>query len=248
MTARILTIDLERLPGSVPIFDARVRGGYIHPSRWTSYPTTLCFAAKWYGRKAVEFHATWLDPEAMLRRSWELYDEADIVVTYNGKKADNRWLRDDWAQAKMTPPSPWRDVDLYTVNKSTFGFESASLDHLCERLGLPRKVDHYDPTVARAAADGDAKAQARIKRYNVGDVRITEAAYEALRPWVKAHPNLGLYSGADKACSSCGSEDIAPNGWTRTALTTYALYRCNSCGANLRTAHRKNGAGIRGAS
>lgn len=244
---RILTIDLERQSGLARIFDAKVRGGYIHPAKWTRLPSTLCFSAKWLDRKAVEFRSVWDDPAALLERSWQLYDEADIVVTYNGRRADNRWLRDDWAVAGKPPPRPWRDVDLYVVNKSLFGFESASLDHLCQRLGLPRKVDHYDPAVADLAAAGDVKAQRRLRRYNVGDVKATEAAYLRLLPWMTNHPPVGLWTGDPRCCPNCGGTELTRVGYHRTPLTSFAQYRCQGCGAVARNNFVKSRVEMRGA-
>jgi hypothetical protein len=244
-TARVLILDIERLPGMVPIFDQRT-SGYIPVYKWTRLPSLLCFAAKWYGkRKPIEFLSAWDDPELMVRRAWELYDEADIVVGYNQIRFDNRHLKSEWLMAGLPPPSPWKNVDLFAVNRSTFGFESKSLQHLCDRLGLPGKSGHYDPATAERCMAGDVTAQRLMTRYNRGDVRITEAAYDALRPWITNHPHMSTLNTV--TCNRCASADLTPQPKNyRANVLEYAAYRCNNCGATVAAGHVRRVARTRG--
>lgn len=249
---RILTIDLERLPGRFTrdIWEGRdlARIGYLHPDRWTELPSTLCASWKWHGTSRVGFVAEWDAAEDFhtSRTLLALLDEADIVVTYNGGRADLKWLRQDWAQAGLAPPTPFRHVDLYLVARREFAFESKSLRHLCERLGLDNKDGHYNADEARAAAAGDVKAQRRLTRYNKQDVRVTEAVFDRLRPFVRGI-NFGLYreDGA-RCCPSCGSEQLEPAGWATTAVTRYPAFRCSSCGSVSRGKHRAAAVPMRG--
>jgi len=232
--AKILIIDIERLPGLARAWDQKTR--FIHISNFTRLPSLLCLAAKWHGQKPVEFLSAWEDPAAMVRRSWELYDEADIVVTYNGVRFDNRHLKSEWLLAGMPPPRPWKDVDLFAVNRSTFGFESKSLQHLCYRLGLDLKSGHYDAVMAEKCIDGGGAAQRTMKRYNIGDVKITEQAYDRLRGWIPGHPIMGgPVADGELFCNQCGSGDLRRDGWTLASVQQYALYRCENCGANVRS-------------
>lgn len=61
-----------------------------------------------------------------------------------------------------------------------------------------------------------------------------------LVPWIANHPPVGLWSGDPRCCPNCGGTDLERNGWNRTALTTYAAYRCQDCGANARNNFVKN--------
>jgi DNA-directed RNA polymerase subunit RPC12/RpoP len=171
----------------------------------------------------------------MVRRAWEIYDEADIIVGYNTIRFDNRHLKSDWLVAGMSPPAPWKNVDLFTVNKATFGFESKSLQHLCDRLGLPGKSGHYDPAMAERCMAGSEIDQRKMRRYNVGDVKITETAYDALRPWIHNHPHISSNYGADITCNACGSSRLTPLPKPyRANVLEYAAYRCDQCGANVK--------------
>lgn len=243
--AKILVVDIERLPGLARIWDQKTR--FVHINNFTRLPSLLCFAAKWYGNKTTEFHAAWDDQAAMVQRSWEMYDEADIVVTYNGIRFDNKHLKSDWLLAGMPPPKPWKDVDLYAVNSRTFGFESKSLQHLCYRLGLDLKSGHYDAVMAEACMDGDAKAQATMRRYNIGDVKITEQAYDRLRGWMPGHPHLGINATDETlTCNQCGSTNLTRNGTKLAEQIVYTLYRCE-CGANVQATRHARAAVTRGA-
>lgn len=243
--ANVLIIDIERLPGLARVWEPKTR--YVPITQFTKLPSLLCFAAKWYGQRTVEFHAGWDNHDQMVAKAWELYDKADIVVTYNGLSFDNRHLKSDWLVAGMPPPKPWKDVDLYRVNRTHFGFESKSLNHLCYRLGLDTKSGHYDAVTAEQAMAGDQAAQRRMKRYNVGDVKITEQAYDRLRPWISNHPFMGeLPTNDTRKCNACSSTNLVRNGTYRAVAIDYVLYRCADCGANVRGGSHSRAAATRG--
>lgn len=248
---RVLVIDLERLPGQVTldVFDPRQRSDYIHASRWDSYPSTLCFSWRWWGEKRTRFAATWRG-DNLAELSWDLYSEATHVVTFNGRKADNRWARDDWLLAGLPEPVPWRDIDLYLIARSQFAFEAKSLDFLAHRLGLEGKRGHYDPVQARAAAGGDVKAQRALERYNRQDVAVTLAVFERLLPLAKfPGVNLGLWAAdmAEHRCPKCGHDEFdIESQWAGTPQTLYALYRCRNCHGLARSANRKHATPMRG--
>jgi hypothetical protein len=243
---RILTIDLERIPGSLTmdVWEPRdfARINYVHPDRWSQLPSTLCIGAKWLGERGTMFAAAWEsdDPHHVARVAWDLVNEADAVITYNGRRADEKWLRQDWAVAGLGPPSPYRSVDLYRVVRREFAFESNSLRHACERFGLPSKWGHYSAQEARAALAGETKAQSRMRRYNLQDVKITENLAVELGPWLaREWPHAGLSNNLERCCWLCGSEALTQHGMTNTVLTRFALLRCE-CGAWSRLNHRQH--------
>ena len=252
---RVLTIDLERLPGEFTrdIWEPRdlKRLNYLHPDRWDRLPSTLCFSARWWGARTYEWAAAWDNPDDpwhVARAAHELYEQADVVLTYNGNRADNKWLQSDWVEAGLHKPAPWKSIDLFIVARRSFAFESKSLDHLCKRLGVVTKNGRYDAAEAKAAMAGDEALQRRLKRYNQGDVRATEAAAEVLIDggWVPEWPHAGLWTGAERSCWKCGSEDgLVRDGRAYTAVTAYARYRCSDCGAYSRNNNRQGSVSMR---
>ena len=250
---RILTLDIERLPGRVELEMWHPRDfqrlNYVHPDKWSQLPTTVCLSYKWYDEKQVGFIAAWEDPDDpfyVARQAWLLIDEADWVVTFNGVNFDLKILRQDWAVADLPMPTPWRNIDLFQVARREFAFESKSLKHLCDRLGLPNKAGHYDSKVAQAAADGDEAARKKLIRYSKQDSRITELVFDRLRPYVRGI-NWGLYQANDtRCCTNCGSEDLEPAGYAAVAVVRYAAYRCTQCGSVMRNNHRSAAVPMRG--
>lgn len=235
-TARILTIDIERLPGLARVWEPRTK--YVPPRQFVKWPELICFAARWYGTKEPIFASAWEDGRAaMIAKAHALYQEADVVVTFNGIRFDNKHLRSDWLLEGLAPPKPWKDVDLYRV-ATQFGFESRSLDSLTRRLGRGGKAMHYSMELAEAAAAGDSKAQAALRRYNVGDVELTEWLYDRLRGYIPGHPHPVVSE--KPACNQCGSEDLKRDGTYRAVVIDYSLYQCRKCGGWVRgTWHSK---------
>jgi hypothetical protein len=240
---KILVVDMERLCGLARLWDQKTT--FVPYTNFVRHPSTLCFAAKFYGDRKTEFHAAWDDYDAMVLRSWEMYNEASIVVTYNGKRFDNEHFRGDWLKAGLPPPTPWRDVDLYQTNK--FGFTSRSLNHLCQILELDVKSGKYSFDMAEACMAGDEKAQAAMRKYNVGDVKITEQAYDRLRGYLPGHPHIGEINPDERRCNQCGGANLQRNGITRAVVIDYVLYRCADCGANVKGTRHSRTSVTRGA-
>lgn len=251
-SARVLCIDLERIPGRVTldIFDAKQRSDYIHASKWDEYPETLCMAWRWLGERRTHFAATWLG-DNLAETSWRLYNEATHILGFNQRKADNRWCRNDWLLGGLPEPAPWRDIDLYVIARNQLAMEARSLDFLASRLGIGGKSGHYSIEVARAAHAGDERAQRRMTTYNKGDVTLTIKAWERLRPLVKVPGlNLGLtYGDEEHRCSKCGHDRLDAVAQTAdTPQTSYSMYRCRKCRGLTRSAHRVAHSGMRGVS
>ena len=242
----ILTVDIERLPGRAriehrgltiegPFWDLnswkRVIGYRLPPTAVLSWPRTICAAWRWYGSRKVEFAAEWDGGrEAFLRAVWDAYNTADIVYGHNVDAFDTKKLQGEWNEIGLTRPSPFRSVDTLKVARSAFGYESNKLSSLCERLGIPTKVDVYDPDVAQRAVDGDARAQRRLRIYNQGDIVASEALVDRIRGYVPNHPHIGLYTGDEDCCGSCGG--LRPPGnaescpWSRAGAGPRAVKVC----------------------
>ena len=251
---RILTLDLERLPGraELEIWEPRdmKRLNYLHPDRWSVLPSTLCASWKWWGTKRVEFVAAWendADEFHVARTMHAAISSADVVITFNGARADLKWLASDWVVAGMPRPRPYKHLDLYAVARREFSFESKSLRHLCERLGLPNKSGHYDSREAQAAMDGDEKARRRLTTYNKQDSRVTEAAAARLLPWWPTSINVGaFYADSTPRCHACGCDDLERDGWYTASTQRYGQMRCRKCGAINRNGYIKSRTTMRG--
>ena len=249
---KVLTLDIERVPGRATVEHRglTVEGAFWDLGGWkhvigrripadavAEWPRSICAAAKWYDDTTVMFAAEWEGGyEAFLRQTWEWYHEADIVVGHNVDRFDSRHLRGGWLEMGWTPPSPWKTVDTLKVARSELAFESNTLDALCKRLGVKAKTDKYDADIAHAALAGDEKAQRKLKAYNIGDIRATEAVYDRLRPYIKNHPHLGQFTGDSWSCANCGWTDLSNHrdGDATTYVQRYRRYACPKCGSWMR--------------
>lgn len=237
---RIVTLDIERLPGrfSADFWDLNAfKGRRIHPDMVTEWPRTICVAWRWYGSRRTEFASEWDDGrEGMLRRVWDVYDDAEIVYGHNVDRFDTRKLNTEWRDEGLAPPSTFKVLDTLKEARRTFGDESNTLAALTERLGIATKTDRYSVDMARAAVAGDKTAQRKLKAYNVGDIAASEALVDALRGWIPGHPIMGgPVADGELFCPQCGSGDLEENGWHMATVQEYRRYRCRNCGGQARS-------------
>lgn len=228
MTAKILTIDIETSP-----IEAHVWGLWQQNVGLNQIlkPTQLIsFAAKWHGKKPVLFKSIHHDGlEDMVTEARRLLDEADVVVHFNGKKFDIPHLNREIAQQGLTPPSPYRQVDLLSVVKAQFKFPSNKLAYVTKALGLTGKLSHTGHDMWIKCLQGDEKAWALMKRYNAQDVRTTEELFDRVRPWVPSL-NLGVFSEDERVCPACESSNVQRRGTATKIKGTYPRFHCQDCG------------------
>lgn len=241
---RILLFDLETAPLKAFVFNLWKQNiSWDHTlSQWY----ILAWSAKWlYSDETYCAHLTSEeakneDDSRILRALWDLIDEADIVVTHNGNRADIPWMNTRFILNGMKPPTPYFSVDTCEIARKQFAFSSNKLDALAEYFGIPHKLD-TDFDLWRRCTEGDEEALEYMSEYNVKDTQILEEVYLRLRPWIKGHPNCGNFIDSEiPVCSTCGSSNLErlAGQYYYTSVGKYALYRCNHCGATCRG--RKN--------
>ena len=234
--ARILTIDIENSPHTLygwGLFNQNFGINQIETAG-----QVICFAAKWVGERDVMFFSDHHDGHAaMIRSAHDLLSEADIVVGYNSDRFDLTKLNWEFDAAKMGPPRPYKTVDLLKVARRQFGHGPASkkLDYIVQSLGLGAKVQHEGMPLWIACMNDDPKAWERMRRYNIGDVRITERLYHRWLSWIPNHPNLQMILNDDGCCMTCGGKKFTRDGEWTTAVTAYPAFRCVKCGARHRS-------------
>lgn len=227
---KILVLDIELAPNIAhtwQLWDVTVSlNQLIEPARM------ICWAAKWVGKPAVMFRSEHHDStEVMVRKVWDLLDEADIVVGYNSTRFDLPHLNREFLSAGLGPPSPYQQIDLLKIARSQFKFPSNKLQYITTALGLPGKTKHEGHDLWVKCLAGDPAAWSRMRNYNKNDVLITEQVYERLRPWIKNHPAIGLWTSNPSGCRNCGSTETEKRGTAYTATASYQQYRCKECGA-----------------
>lgn len=234
---RTLVLDIETRPHLAHVW--RLWDENVPLARLVEAGSVICFAAKWTDRKRIEFYSDHHHGhETMVAEAWRLVDEADVVVSYNGRAFDMKHLAREFVVAGMPPPSPYQDVDLYRVVRSSFKFASNKLEHVATELGLGGKAGTGGFELWVECMANDPKAWRTMRRYNRRDVELTEELYLRVLPWVRSHPNVGLFTGERRVCPTCGSTKVRPNGFRHTTAGVYRRLRCEGCGASSREAKR----------
>jgi|SRR5579859_2019587 len=235
---RFLTIDIETSPHLVEVWS--LRQDYIDPSNIVRPMSVLSFAAKWLDGPKVEFRSS--REGGMVERAWELLNEADAVIHYNGRRFDVPHLNTQFVQAGLVPPASYWQIDLLKEVRKQFNFASNRLSEVVKSLDLGEKMKHDSKLQSRCVA-GEESAWAELRSYNIRDVEITERLYLEVRPWIRGHPNLALAS-EGAACPRCGSENLRPEGSAYTRASEYGQYRCLDCGSLSRNTRRTSGATV----
>lgn len=225
----ILQIDIETAPHLAAIWGPRQR--WISPDNIIEDGYTLCFAAKWYGRPGVHFYSVQNDgKEDMIQAAWDLLNQADAVIHYNGTKFDIPTLNGDFQECGLGVPSSYHEIDLLKTVRRKFRKYSNKLDEVAKWLGVGGKVQHKGLRLWLECMNGDESAWRTMERYNKQDVRLLERVYNHLRPWIVSHPNHALYTDDTRpCCPKCGSRRITWQGYRTTKTQKYREFKCTAC-------------------
>lgn len=189
---------------------------------------TICVGAKWAGDKKSYLFSEWEHGhQGMLDAVHAMMSEAAAIVTYNGDKFDLPILRGEFALAGMAPPPPVASIDVFRTTK-TLKLGSSKLGYVGQRFGVGEKMKHEGFDLWKGVMAGNAGAQKRMARYCVQDVRLLEALYKRILPYIKNHPCLiGQEVGS---CPNCGSLHIQRRGPRTTRAFIIQRLHCVDCG------------------
>lgn len=234
---KILVLDIETSPLKAYVWSRWKQNVYLEQtiSEWFM----LTWSAKWLGEKEV--YSNRLNKEEVFKEDdsrivnnlWLLLDEADVVVAHNGNRFDIPKINSRFILNHLAPPSPYLQIDTKVVAAKQFGFSSNKLDALAGYFG----IRHKDETTFELWAEcmkGNEESLEYMEKYNRGDIEILEEVYLRLRPYIKNHPNTGLFiEDYNSVCPTCGSKHIKEvhNKFTYTQTSKFKVIRCYDCGA-----------------
>lgn len=244
MSARVLSLDLETSPIVAHVWG--LRDQFVGINQIVQDPEIIGVGWRW--DKPAKYASTWADGgrSGMLQLAHQLLDEADVVVHYNGDRFDIPWLNGEFAREGLTPPSPFKNIDLYKVARKNFRFPSYKLQYVSTALGLSGKLDTGGHELWVKCINGDEKARRKMATYCKRDVNLLPDLLEKLRPWLPATVNFALYNGEEIACQKCGGTDLESRGTAYTATRAYGQYRCRSCGGWTRDNRSTHGTNVSG--
>lgn len=226
----VLVFDIETSPIKAYVWG--LKDQFISLNQIIEDWKIIAWGAKWLGEKDVEYADLRKGTEKdLLKGIWRLLDEADIVITQNGKSFDSRRLNARFIHYGIRPPSPYRHIDTYLLVKSAADFTSNKLEYLTDKLCVKyKKLSHSrfpGMSLWTECLKGNKKAWDEMKRYNIHDVLSTEELYNRIKAWgPKNMPKV--YSGLLK-CSVCG-EKAQRRGTELVGKILLQRIRCTSCG------------------
>jgi hypothetical protein len=244
VSAKILALDLETSPNLAHVWGLWQQN--VSLSQLLGSTEVICFGARWLGKKAVTFRSVHHNgKEQMLRDLHALLDEADAVMGWNSKGFDSKHMKREFLEAGLTPPSPYKELDLMLACKKHFRFPSFKLDYVAQRLGVGAKVKHEGHGLWIKCLAGDDAAWKRMKRYQIQDVNLLIDLYDKLLPWLGSTlPNANLYGDGTRVCPKCGVDALQRRGFYHLATGTYPRNWCDTakggCGGWSRDTNRVN--------
>lgn len=195
----------------------------------------LSWAAKWQHESKVMYmdqrdSKRIDDDKKLLRGLWDLLDEADVVVTQNGKAFDQKKVQARFILQGMQPPSSYKHIDTLLLARKHFAFTSNKLEYLADKLNTKYKKlkDHKFPghEMWVECLKGNKAAFEEMERYNRQDVLALEELYNKLIPWSSTQP----FTVFGKACS-CDAPNVIKKGFNFSEVGKFQRYKCTNCGA-----------------
>jgi hypothetical protein len=192
----------------------------------------LSWAASFQGSDEIQFMSIQDGRREMLEEVRGLMDEADAVVHYNGTRFDIPTLNKEFVLFDMPPPAPYHQIDLYRTVRAQFRFPSNKLEYVAGALGLGGKIKHRGYQLWIDCMEGKEDAWLEMEEYNIQDVELLEQLYDRILPWIKNHPNVGLYNedGSSLVCPHCGGNRYQQRGSYYTQTRKYKRFQCQSDG------------------
>lgn len=158
-----------------------------------------------------------------------LFDEADILIAHNGDRFDTRKVAARFIKHGLKPPSPCRTIDTLRAARKYFLFDSNKLNDLGQYLGVGKKIPHTGFDLWKRVMTGDPAAWDVMRQYNKQDVRLLEAVYHRMRPYIANHPPLSAFTG-DIRCPACQSSRLNSRGFAVSRKRKYRRLQCADCG------------------
>ena len=221
------TVQIKKVKTLIYDIEVSPALGWFYPPTWKTrilrmeqYQVLMSISWAWYGDVdkngeprvhnvklndfKLRYKANPMDDYEITKKLHELLSEADIVIGHNSRKFDDKMANMYFAKHKLGPASPFKTVDTYSGAHGSFRFSSNRLDDIAKELGFKGKTDvRVGDLWYECLMEQNKKSWKLMQLYNDQDIRATYSLYEIERPYIKNHPNMGVYLQEQGICPRC---------------------------------------------
>jgi len=247
---RIILWDLETLPDPKQIYkNVPSIGAWPGRTFKAELQSVMCFGYKVYGEKRTHCINAWdfkdwkkdrHNDKQLVTMARDILNEADAIVTHNGKSFDYKVLNTRLAKHGLAPLPKKLHIDTKIVAKRGLSLYSNSLANVAKFFGVADKMTFNNKwgMWERIAFKEETKKDLKVMSdYCKMDVIVLEAIYDKLRPHATSIPNYNIFDKSEEGrkCPNCGSDKLHKHGTKVTPTKIYQRYLCQSCGTTSRT-------------
>lgn len=238
-TNNVLVLDVETSPILAYVWG--IRDQHIGLEQIKEDWHIMAWSAKWLGEKKVTYRDLRSgkpgNDREILKPLWKLLNQADIVVTQNGREFDAKKINARFMLNNMKPPKPFQHYDTYQLVKRVAAFTSNKLEYLTNKFCKKhKKLLHGKYAGWKLWVEclkGNIEAWNEMKRYNIEDVLSTEELYLNIRSWApETFPKVYPMTDASEKCGTCGYFGQMREGPARRSKAfNYRQHSCPKCGS-----------------
>jgi DNA polymerase elongation subunit (family B) len=202
----------------------------------------ISWSAKWMGEDKVMYEdqrnaKVFEDETIIVKKLWKLLNQADVVITHNGKKFDQKKLNARFLALGLQPPGKRKHIDTLQIAKREFAFTSNKLEYLTDKFCVKNKKSTHAKfpgfKLWTECMKGNVEAWKEMEAYNRMDVVSLEELYLKLMPWDNTL-DFNIFHDREEAFCSCGSTEFNKNGFSYTSTGKYQRFACRKCGKEMR--------------
>lgn len=193
----------------------------------------ICICYKWEGESTV--HSLHWDSrqndKKMLQEFIEVANTADELVGHNGDNFDIKWIRTRCAYHGIEMFPKYSTLDTLKKSRGSFRFNSNRLDYIAKYFGVGKKLK-TSFNLWKGVLSNDEVAMEKMIRYCKMDVKVLEAVYKRLSPYISNSVHHGvLHERPKHSCPECGSLHTTLSKRRVTASGTVKVQlQCQDCG------------------
>ncbi len=241
MTSKnVWIVDIETSPCIVMVWEMGKQ--YVTVDQLIADWHIMAFSAKRLNAPASEtiyMETRTKNDKDLLTKLWEIFNEADVIITQNGKKFDEPKIKARMMLTGFKPYKPFEHHDTYLQNNDK-EFTSHSLAYLSEKFCTKyKKLKHKkfsglslwkECLGAKVTLHPNPEAWEEMKKYNIHDVLSDEELYLKTRGWSKQKAPTIFEGDVGRKCSYCGEFKLVIDGYKMKQRVKYKYMHCTSCG------------------